>query len=305
MTSWYYPAGSTARGAWTDVIDRSIPGWLHTGLRIANLSPGDEVRMPARPAERIVLPLAGEGFTVTTEPANPSTAPSPAETFELAGRDGVWSGPTDFVYVGPHCAAGITGAGRIAVASAYATRPRKASQVAASSVAVELRGAGNASREVRNFGTPGNLDAQSIIACEVLTPAGNWSSYPPHKHDRELAGVETELEEIYYYEMRVAPGPVSPGRAAPLGYQRVSASDDRAIDVLAEVHHGDIVLVPFGWHGPTMTAPGYDMYYLNVMAGPGRERAWRITDHPDQAWIRQAWDSETVDPRLPFGARKP
>jgi 5-deoxy-glucuronate isomerase len=86
-----------------------------------------------------------------------------------------------------------------------------------------------------------------------------------------------------------------------VGYQRVSASPGRHIDVLAEVADGDVVLVPFGWHGPSMAAPGYDMYYLNVMAGPGRERAWRISDHPDHAWIRQTWQDQETDPRLPFG----
>jgi 5-deoxy-glucuronate isomerase len=172
-----------------------------------------------------------------------------------------------------------------------------------SATPIEFRGSGNMSREVRNFGTPGVAEAESIIACEVLTPGGNWSSYPPHKHDRELEGVETELEEIYYFQLRTAPdGGPAPERCAPLGYQRVSASDDRSIDVLAEVHDGDVVLVPFGWHGPSMAAPGYDMYYLNVMAGPGRERAWRITDHPDQTWLRTMWPHHQVDPRLPFGA---
>ena len=147
-------------------------------------------------------------------------------------------------------------------------------------VPVELRGAGTASREVRNFGVPGVLDADSIIACEVVTPAGNWSSYPPHKHDEERPGVESELEEIYYFEVesterseldstlvkqRAEGGP-------GMGFVRVYGSSDRPIDVLAEVHSGDVVLVPHGWHGPAMAVPGYDLYYLNVMAGPGPER---------------------------------
>ena len=157
------------------------------------------------------------------------------------------------------------------------------------------------SREVRNFGTPDALDAESIIACEVLTPAGNWSSYPAHKHDHELAGVETELEEIYYFELRTAPGVVAPPeRCVPFGYHRTTNSDDRSIDVLVEVHDQDVALVPFGWHGPSMAAPGYDMYYLNVMGGPGRERAWLISDHPDQTWVRTLWPTMAVDPRLPF-----
>jgi 5-deoxy-glucuronate isomerase len=125
----------------------------------------------------------------------------------------------------------------------------------------------------------------------VITPGGNWSSYPAHKHD-EASAHESVLEEIYYYE--IAAGPHGePG----LGFHRTSASDAGAIDVLAEVHDRDTVLVPHGWHGPCTAAPGHDMYYLNVMAGPG-ERAWKITDHPDQAWVRATWADQPVDPRL-------
>jgi 5-deoxy-glucuronate isomerase len=167
---------------------------------------------------------------------------------------------------------------------------------------VELRGAGNCSRQVHNFGTPAALEADRFIVCEVLTPAGNWSSYPPHKHDEEKDG-ETSLEEIYYFETRVAPGsPAAPADGDAIGYQRVYASDERPIDVAAEVRTGDVVLVPYGWHGPAMAAPGYDLYYLNVMAGPGPVREWLISDDPHHGWIRQTWEGKDVDPRLPFTA---
>ena len=104
---------------------------------------------------------------------------------------------------------------------------------------VELRGAGNCSRQVHNFGTPAALEADRFIVCDVLTPAGNWSSYPPHKHDEEKDG-ETALEEIYYFETQLAEGMPVPedGGADPMGYQRVYASDDRPIDVSAEVRSG-------------------------------------------------------------------
>ncbi len=136
------------------------------------------------------------------------------------------------------------------------------------------------------------FEAGAIIACEVITPGGNWSSYPAHKHD-EATATESELEEIYYFE--IAAGPAGqPG----FGYHRTTSSPAGEIDVLAEVHDGDVALVPFGWHGPCVAAPGHDMYYLNVMAGPGLERAWLITDHPDQAWVRDSWEHEQIDPRL-------
>jgi 5-deoxy-glucuronate isomerase len=161
-------------------------------------------------------------------------------------------------------------------------------------VVVELRGAGPSSRQVNNFATPDVLDADRLIACEVLTPGGNWSSFPPHKHDEDRGRAESELEEVYYFE--VGAGPRGPG----LGYQRVYGTGERPIDVLAEVRSGDVVLVPHGWHGPSMAVPGYDLYYLNVMAGPGTERAWRICDDPAHAWVRDTWAAQPPDPRLPM-----
>jgi 5-deoxy-glucuronate isomerase len=79
----------------------------------------------------------------------------------------------------------------------------------------------------------------------------------------------------------------------------VYGTAERPVDVLAEVRTGDVVVVPHGWHGPAMAPPGYDMYYLNVMAGPGR-REWLVRDDPDHAWVRQTWALQKVDPRLPF-----
>jgi len=162
--------------------------------------------------------------------------------------------------------------------------------VKADEVRVEVRGAGASSRRVNNFGTPDVLEADRLIACEVFTPAGNWSSFPPHKHDTQRPG-ESVLEEIYYFE--VADGQSGPG----LAYQRVYGTPDRPADVLAEVRSGDVVIVPHGWHGPSMAVPGYDLYYLNVMAGPGA-REWLICDDPAHAWVREQWNNQSVDPRV-------
>lgn len=187
----------------------------------------------------------------------------------------------------------------MAVASAPAKHSYPARLIKADEIPVELRGAGNCSRQVHNFGTPAALEADRFIVCEVLTPAGNWSSYPPHKHDEEAEG-ETNLEEIYYFETQTAKDSPAPAEADAIGYQRVYASDERPIDVSAEVRSGDVVLVPYGWHGPAMAAPGYDLYYLNVMAGPGAVRQWLISDDPAHGWIRQVWDEQDIDARLPF-----
>ena len=105
------------------------------------------------------------------------------------------------------------------------------------------------------------------------------------------------LEEIYYFE--VADGPAGPGMALPACLRHAG----KEIDVLAEVRTGDVVLIPHGWHGPSMAAPGYDLYYLNVMAGPGDERAWLICDDPAHAWVREHLGRPGRSTRgCPFGA---
>jgi 5-deoxy-glucuronate isomerase len=217
-------------------------------------------------------------------------------TYDVRGRAHVFSGPSDFVYAPRDSELTVTSdeGGRFALPSAVCDRRLPVRYQPADAVPVELRGAGTASRQVNNFCTPEAFEAEALIACEVLTPGGNWSSYPPHKHD-EATPTESVLEEIYYFE--VGGGPAGPG----IGYQRVYGHDEREIDVLAEVRSGDVVLIPYGWHGPSMAVPGYDLYYLNVMAGPGEERAWRICDDPAHTWVRDTWPDQRVDPRLPFG----
>jgi len=297
MANWVYPLGSAADGSWDISLGASdstlgVEGWAHTGLKVATLAAGAAVELPAAAEERIVIPLSGS-FTAEVD----------GQKYRLAGRPSVFSGPSDVLYTGTGKAVSISSAdgGRVAVATAPAKTAYPTRLITAAETPVELRGAGNCSRQVHNFGTPAALEADRFIVCEVLTPAGNWSSYPPHKHDEDKDG-ETRLEEIYYFETRVAPG--SPGRPGAaddaIGYQRVYASDERPIDVAAEVRTGDVVLVPYGWHGPAMAAPGYDMYYLNVMAGPGAVRDWLISDDPHHGWIRQTWVGQDVDPRLPF-----
>jgi 5-deoxy-glucuronate isomerase len=160
---------------------------------------------------------------------------------------------------------------------------------------VELRGAGNCSRQVNNYCLPDTFEAEQLLVCEVLTPGGNWSSYPPHKHDQARPGTESELEEIYWFEIAGEGG---------FAYQRVYGTEDRPIDVLAEVRSGDTVLIPHGWHGPSIAAPGYDLYYLNVMSGPGQDRAWLICDDPAHGWVRTTWASQDADPCLPFGGEE-
>jgi len=274
----YVPDGSSQDGAFFLSVTPESAGWAYTGLRVLKLPPGAAHTWATGDDELLVLPLRGS-CEVTCE----------GEFFALQGRPDVFSRVSDFCYAPRDATVTVTSAvgGLFALPAARCARRLPPRYGAAQDVPVELRGAGQASRQVNNFCSPEAFECDKLIAVEVLTPGGNWSSYPPHKHDQTRDG-EVELEEIYYFE------------TSGLAYQRVYGTADRPIDVLAEVAAGDVVLIPHGWHGPSAAAPGYDLYYLNVMAGPGGERAWRFCDDPAHAWIRGTWAGQQVDPRLPL-----
>jgi 5-deoxy-glucuronate isomerase len=300
---WVRPFGAAAADGWDVVVDDRIDGWAHTALHVTTVDEGARRTLAPDAWERLVVPLEGS-LAVAVVDAEGSSA-----SCTLAGRPSVFAGPTDVAYVSRDASLTVTAVGgdaRVAVCGARAARPLTPAlyHLPVGDVPVELRGAGTASREVRNFGVPGVLDADALIACEVVTPGGNWSSYPPHKHDEHRPGQESELEEVYYFEVAPEAGSPASAGADPVGYQRVYGTDDRPIDVLAEVRTGDVVLVPHGWHGPAMAVPGYDLYYLNVMAGPGPERAWLICDDPAHGWVRETWATQPTDPRLPLGGTR-
>jgi len=139
---------------------------------------------------------------------------------------------------------------------------------------VEDRGVETTTRHVINI-LPESEPADSMLLVEVFTPNGNWSSYPPHKHDREALPEESFLEETYYF--RVNP---------PQGFAMARVyTDDRSIDEALVVGDREVVLVPRGYHA-VAAPPGYEVYYLNVMAGPTRK--WKFIDDPVHAWIRTA-----------------
>ena len=280
-------AGEGAVSPFALEITPKSAGWGYSGLRILALEPGQGETLDSDDSEFVVLSLGGSA-EVTVD----------GQTYALEGREHVFAGPSDAVYAPRESELTVASAagGRFALASSRCEHRLAAAHLAKADVPVEMRGAGQSSRQVNNFGVPGVLEADRIIACEVLTPGGNWSSWPPHKHDEERDG-ETALEEIYYFE--VAEGPAGPG----IGFQRVYGHDGADIDVTAEIHSGDAVLIPHGWHGPSIAAPGYDLYYLNVMAGPGAERAWLICDDPAHTWVRDSWADQPIDPRLPFGGQ--
>ena len=154
-------------------------------------------------------------------------------------------------------------------------------------VEVEVRGGGNATRQINHILKP-DFPAQRLLIVEVYTPSGNWSSYPPHKHDVHQPPTEVDLEEIYYYKVD-----------RPEGYaiQRVYTKD-RRLDATLTVRDGELVLIPEGYH-PVVAAHGYNVYYLNALAGSARSMA--ASDDPDYAWVRGSWKDK--DPRVPVVRR--
>lgn len=286
----HLPWGTTARGPWALEVTPERAGWTYAGLRLLTLSGGGEVTFATGDEEMLVLPLAGA-----------ATVHCDGQCLKLAGRSSVFAAVTDFAYLPRDATVTVRGEGRFALPSARTTQRLSPRHGAARDVPVELRGAGSASRQVNNFCAPEAFDCDRLVAVEVLTPDGNWSSYPPHKHEEDRTHddgrVEAALEEIYYFELAGgAPGDVT----GPVGYQRVYGADRRPIDVLAEVRTGDVVLVPYGYHGPSMAAPGYPLYYLNVLAGAGPIRTMACVDDPRHGWIRRSWAGREIDPRLPL-----
>jgi 5-deoxy-glucuronate isomerase len=190
---------------------------------------------------------------------------------DLGGRESPFAGRPDAAYLPPGTEFELSGNAEVALCTAPAQSGAEARPLPGSEIEVETRGFGAQERTV----TPilmGDREADSLLVCEVLTPPGHWSSYPPHKHDRDALPEESLLEETYYH--RIDP---------PTGFalQRVYTGDGNLDETLA-VRDRDVVLVPRGYH--TVSAPpGYAVYYLNVMAGP--EREWAIANDPDHEWM--------------------
>jgi 5-deoxy-glucuronate isomerase len=155
-------------------------------------------------------------------------------------------------------------------------------------IQVELRGGGNATRQINDLLPPG-FDCHRLVVVEVYTPSGNWSSYPPHKHDVHQVDadgklLEVDLEETYFYKF---------DKPAGYAFQRVYTPDGR-LDELLMPRQNDVVLIPEGYH-PVVSAHGYTTYYLNFLAGSAQSLA--NVDDPQYAWIKDTWREK--DPRLP------
>lgn len=257
-------------------------GLEYVGLTVLRLHSGQIHRIQTDADEAVVLPLSGS-YELRADGIQ----------IALGGRSSVFEAVTDFAYLPIDCEVELEcrTAGEIAMPTARATHRLSIRYGRAETVPVEVRGAASATRQINNFCMPGAFVADKLMSVEVLTPAGNFSSYPPHKHDRiDSKSGELRIEEIYYFRFRGASG---------YGlYRQYSAEGD--FDVTTIVRDGDVFLVPKGYHGPSVAVPGHDMYFLNVMAGPAPERKWSFSDDPSQHWVRESWENQAPDPRLPM-----
>jgi 5-deoxy-glucuronate isomerase len=242
-------------------------GWTYVGFEVHDLAPG--ASMSAETGDReACLVLVGGRAKITAGPTDFGSIGERTNPFE--GQP--WS-----VYVPAHSRYVVLAETpvELAVCQAPATGSKPARLIAPQDVGQETRGKGTNTRHVRNILPDTSPHAESLLVVEVITPAGNWSSYPPHKHDRDALPAESYLEETYYHRFEPPQG---------YGVQRVY-TDDRSLDETMSFTDRDVVLVPRGYH-PVGAAHGYNLYYLNVMAGP--KRIWRFHNDPDHEWLMRA-----------------
>jgi 5-deoxy-glucuronate isomerase len=265
-------------GEW-ESVDPESAGWRLVSFRVDRLGAGEERSFASGEDELAVVPLSGDCVVA-----------SEGEEWEVGGRADVFSGLPRSLYLPRDCDYSVRSdhGAQLAVCGARCERRREPRAIPPDEVEIEVRGSGNATRQINHLVKP-EFPAERLLVVEVYTPSGNWSSYPPHKHDEEHGDAEAVLEETYYFRTRPDP----PGAFA---VQRLY-SPTHDLDLTETVRDGDILLVPFGYH-TTAAAHGHDLYYLNTLAGDRRTMA--AADDPDLAWIRPAWAELEPDPRVPL-----
>jgi 5-deoxy-glucuronate isomerase len=260
-------------------VSPAVAGWRYISFRIEHLREGERTARESIPEEIALVPLSGSARVRTS-----------GGEWHFGGRRNVFDGLADVLYLPSWVDWTLTAESdlEVAICGAYSeSRAHEPRLVSASDYPVEVRGAGGATRRVATPLAP-DFDADKLIIVEVWTPAGNWSSYPPHKHDELRLPDETPLEETFYFRTP------KPGGFA---LQRLY-SPDRGFDEAWVVHDGDLLVVPWGYH-TTTAAPGHDLYYLNVLAGDTREM--KPYEDPEHSWIRASWAEEEQDPRAAIG----
>ena len=257
------PQSPNAEGTLVDVTPASA-GWRYVGFSVHELDAGQRITRCSKDRETAVVLLSGHADVQVND----------ALFEDLGGRSSVFEDAAPYVVYAPaNAKLSVVGRHRceVALCSAPGGAGRRARVIQPAEIKRETRGKGTNTRHVRPL-LADEGQADRLLIFEVMTPAGHWSSYPPHKHDRDALPGESALEETYYHRINPSQG---------FAFQRVY-TDDRDIDETMTVHDRDLVLVPRGYH-PVGAPHGYELYYLNVMAGP--KRAWLFKNDPAHAWM--------------------
>lgn len=239
-------------------------GWKHVGFQVVRLSEGQSLRKETGDNEVCLVLLSGKADVSTTHISWESIGQR-MSVFEKIPPYSVYVPNGDFYEVKARTEL------ELAICLAPGSGNHAVRLIAPDQVGKEIRGYGNIERQIHNI-LPEQEPADSLLVVEVFTPNGHWSSYPPHKHDQDALPKESLLEETYYYRIQPEQG---------FAIQRVY-TDDRSLDETLVVKDGETVMVPKGYH-PVSAPPGYDVYYLNVMAGP--TRTWKFHNDPDHEWL--------------------
>jgi 5-deoxy-glucuronate isomerase len=257
-------------------VTREEIGFDYLSFQVRRFAPGESQSGKTGPNELAIVTLGGRC----------SVSSSQGRWDEMGGRANMFAGMPYALYLPPKTDFTVRATSSCELAFCYcrAEEPHPARLVTPADVDVEIRGGGNATRQINHILKP-QFPAHRLLLVEVYTPSGNWSSYPPHKHDVHNPPAEVDLEEVYYYRI---------DRPEGFAVQRVY-TPDRRLDATLTVRDGELVLIPEGYH-PVVAAHGYNVYYLNALAGSARSMA--AADDPDHIWVRQAWKDK--DPRLPL-----
>lgn len=251
-------------------------GWETISLAFVRLAAGEKYLFSLPGEEAVVVILGGRIGVSSGDMAWKG----------LGGRKDVFSGMPCSLYLPLEASAEViaeSATAEFALCRCRASHSFPARVIWPGEVEIEVRGGENATRQINHIVKP-DFPADRILVVEVYTPSGNWSSYPPHKHDVHNPPVEVDLDEIYFYKL-----------SKPEGYaiQRVYTYDGRRDETIT-VRDNEVILIPDGYH-PVVAAHGYHVYYLNVLGGSARSMA--ASDDPNYAWVRQAW--RVKDPRVP------
>ena len=271
------PLARAQSGTQVSVTPRRA-GWDYVGFTVRQIAAAEVWSGRTGPHEMCLVLLSGL--------ASVTWAPEQRKPVRLGPRRDVFTDYPHALYLPPGTAFEVRAARHTELAQCQSptTKSFPPRLIRPEDCGLEVRGGGNATRQIIDI-LPPAADADRLLVCEVLTPAGNWSSYPPHKHDRHAPPIEADLEETYYYRFSGPDG---------YGIQRLYTSDGRS-DHTLRVTDGDLVIVRDGYH-PFVAAPGFDAYYLNTLAGSFRSMA--ATDDPRYAHLRSSWPPP--DPRVPM-----